>query len=643
MSLVPSYTSKEYYNISLEQQYKSDEKKSYIESYMSDADRYHVKDLDNEDKEFLKNYNFTDDDFKNDDTYRRALQNEYLNAEKEESYWLNEVIKCEDAQGIESVNLSTLNKKYEGDIFTDNNENATVLSSLNVDGSNPKKSPNEISVVTDKVNNENNTSSESISPIKINIDDIINESNNNLINGNIINNNLSSNPYDETGVNEPINVSVDKDGNINVTGEILFYPLSTSYSAGILEVKDDDDIEYINEKSRNVFSRKSEELEDIERKIANNQYIQVEQDIINYYKDRKNPQNYEKYNKLFSRMFNRVSLNISPINKTKVTNSKESAGLPTDYEVTDSGKRTYRNPDNDDYVDIDTFGDTHVNRKRLEYILGSNPNGLLRRNFEKTNGIIFPYTPSIDMSFKADYESTSLLHSNLAINQYKNSPPSSIDIQADFTADTEENAEYMYAVLIFLRAMTKTDFGINAKRRDAAGMPPPVLYLNGWSKMIDNIPVIVTSVNQNLPKDKHYVHLTRNNLNVWLPTSMTLHISLNIQPNLEEYRDIFDLDAYKNNVLGQVYKRENDAYLIAVADQKGVREDIVTEQVKKIEKKEKIVKGVLPFDLDSRKTHEYVTTITEEEKSKWSDISRKVYGIVNTTKFTKYNGSGWTW
>lgn len=293
---------------------------------------------------------------------------------------------------------------------------------------------------------------------------------------------------------------------------------------------------------------------------------------------------------LTGNQFNRVSLNVCPV--------------------------TYRN-DN-------TYYPSGSVAERLSYVLGSNENGLLRRKFGSTYGLIFPYTPSISMSYQAEYDSSTIIHSNLSINMYKNTPPSNIQLNADFTADNEINGEYMYAAIIFLKAMTKTDFGIEAKRRNAAGMPPPILYLNGWGSTYYNIPVVIKSFNVQYDKNHQYVYLK--NLDVWVPTDMSFQIDMIIQPNLEKYKYQFDLDAFKNNTL-------NDVNNIALVD----AQDIVNGIAKG--------KGEVVENLAASSTMKAIeeNMPLKQQVGDIVDAYKNVYKISTYKKKTKFSGHGWTW
>lgn len=281
----------------------------------------------------------------------------------------------------------------------------------------------------------------------------------------------------------------------------------------------------------------------------------------------------------------------------------------TDKRVSLNCTPLVRNTNTQDYI------------QRLNYVLGEGRYtlnkgqtiyGFLNSALCKSCGLIFPYTPDIDIQHSVNYDRTDITHSNLSYSHYKNTPPPTINVSATFTADTRENALHMLSAIWFLRAVTKCDFGERAyvdKNRNAIpGMPPPILYLNGYNSIMDNIPVVVTGFSYKLPKDKHYVPLGINldsptqafndrrlysdvnggfNDNFdgnatgaegmkylngiansikalqsestefennrynnyyfhnWLPTEMQFSISLQIQPNLLKYKKKFNLNWYK--------------------------------------------------------------------------------------------------
>lgn len=119
-----------------------------------------------------------------------------------------------------------------------------------------------------------------------------------------------------------------------------------------------------------------------------------------------------------------------------------------------------------------------------------------------TDGVIFPYTPRIDMTYSADYSPYDLTHSNYRGYFYKGSKVGEIVINADFTAQDTEEASYLLAVIHFFRSCTKMFYGQDAER----GAPPPVVYLSGLGTFqFNEHPCVVSQFNYNLPNDVDYI------------------------------------------------------------------------------------------------------------------------------------------
>jgi len=109
-------------------------------------------------------------------------------------------------------------------------------------------------------------------------------------------------------------------------------------------------------------------------------------------------------------------------------------------------------------------------------------------------GILFPFTPVISYEVKADYASSTPVHSNFAQYFYKNSSVSPITIQGKFSVENSKDAEIYIATMHLLRALTRMRYG-GATSGDAdSGAPPPVCRLDGHGEMmLTNIPVVITS------------------------------------------------------------------------------------------------------------------------------------------------------
>jgi len=128
-----------------------------------------------------------------------------------------------------------------------------------------------------------------------------------------------------------------------------------------------------------------------------------------------------------------------------------------------------------------------------------------------SDGVIFPYTPSISTSYNANYDVAELTHSNYRGQFYKNSNVGDISINGIFTAQDTAEAEYMLAVVHFFRSVTKMFYGQDAQR----GAPPPLVYLFGLGQyQFNNHPCVVKSFTYNLPTDVDYIRTQPNNYGV---------------------------------------------------------------------------------------------------------------------------------
>ena len=125
----------------------------------------------------------------------------------------------------------------------------------------------------------------------------------------------------------------------------------------------------------------------------------------------------------------------------------------------------------------------------------------------KTDGVIFPYTPGISVTYAANYDQTSITHTNYKINQYQNSSVESVNITCDFTAQDVFEANYLLAVIHFFRTMTKMFYGKDDS--PIRGTPPPLCYIYGLGGFqFDALPLAITGFNYSLPQDVDYIKTT---------------------------------------------------------------------------------------------------------------------------------------
>lgn len=237
-----------------------------------------------------------------------------------------------------------------------------------------------------------------------------------------------------------------------------------------------------------------------------------------------------------------------------------------------------------------------TNSDKIAQVLGKEVQndfyGLLYNTLQESNGIIFPYTPSISVKGSAEYETIQIPRSNFAYNYYKNTKPIEYDIQKiTLTCENDEMALQMLVIMWFCMCCTKCEFGekVSTPDKNYAGLPPPILYLNGYNSLIDNVPVVISSFSYTLPEDVDYIcldidlsnkHLTRsrslnNNkpfspikedsvLKFWLPTELSLTIKLLTQPNPIKTKKVFNLNDLKMGVLNTKNYRNNSTVTFAL-------------------------------------------------------------------------------
>jgi len=124
-----------------------------------------------------------------------------------------------------------------------------------------------------------------------------------------------------------------------------------------------------------------------------------------------------------------------------------------------------------------------------------------------TDGVVFPYTPTVNISYMANYDGVLPTHSNYKIQQYMNSSVESISVTADFTAQDTFEANYMLACIHFFKSMTKMFYGQDENPQN--GTPPPLGYFYGLGAFqLDNHPVAITNFGYNLPNNVDYIRAT---------------------------------------------------------------------------------------------------------------------------------------
>lgn len=141
------------------------------------------------------------------------------------------------------------------------------------------------------------------------------------------------------------------------------------------------------------------------------------------------------------------------------------------------------------------------------------------------NGIIFPFTPTINYQHQSEYSQYELVHSNYAINSFVKSRPGNIQISAPFHHQTTNEAIYTVAVMHFLKVCSKMNFGANDSD---AGTPPPLLEFSAYGPInFERVPVFIGSYSFSYPEDVDYVKVDAPVVGgVELPVSMIISVDL---------------------------------------------------------------------------------------------------------------------
>lgn len=138
----------------------------------------------------------------------------------------------------------------------------------------------------------------------------------------------------------------------------------------------------------------------------------------------------------------------------------------------------------------------------------ANSTGILYPLYQ-TGGVIFPYTPRINMVYKANYQPYELTHSNYRGFFYQGSSVEDIQLEATFTAQDTAEANYLLAVIHFFKSVTKMFYGQDSN----AGTPPPMVFLQGLGEFQFNLhPCVVAQFNYNLPNDVDYIRARTTNI-----------------------------------------------------------------------------------------------------------------------------------
>jgi hypothetical protein len=174
-----------------------------------------------------------------------------------------------------------------------------------------------------------------------------------------------------------------------------------------------------------------------------------------------------------------------------------------------------------------------------------------------TDGLLFPYTPTIAVGQQVNYNDVDLVHSNGDIMTYKNTPSVTLNVTGKFTVQNQREGQYALAVLHFLRTVSKMYFGEIDKQSGKAGLPPPVLVFRGYGNyMFNNLPVIVKSHSYTFDENMDMIEIgigsdANNNPTgiALLPPMFQVTVDMVVQQTPSAMRKIFSLDSFRTGAL----------------------------------------------------------------------------------------------
>tara|TARA_B100000073_G_scaffold55330_1_gene40928 strand:+ start:984 stop:1667 length:684 start_codon:yes stop_codon:yes gene_type:complete len=185
-----------------------------------------------------------------------------------------------------------------------------------------------------------------------------------------------------------------------------------------------------------------------------------------------------------------------------------------------------------------------------------------------TGGVLFPYTPMIQVQHATvNYGQYDLAHTNYDYMAYQRTSSPSATVTGVFGAHTQDEAEYMMAVIHFFRTVTKSAFGgivsdpFDLQNR---GSPPPKLAFSAYGDaMFNKTPIYIRTVAFGLDQDVDYVpvrnasstgnasygSLNKMLENSYVPLVLNIFVDIVVAPNPSRLRDEFNLRDFRSGKL----------------------------------------------------------------------------------------------
>lgn len=165
----------------------------------------------------------------------------------------------------------------------------------------------------------------------------------------------------------------------------------------------------------------------------------------------------------------------------------------------------------------------------------------------QSGGLVFQYTPDILVSGAANWNATHGVGQNYPVYTYNNSTPPQLPITSTFTANTQDEARYMLAVIHWCRSITKSSFGNDDYAQGRYGTPPPiVLFEYLGTAGFNSVPIVVQSYSYTYPPDVDYVPVKIGSDITYTPVKIQITLNTDVAFTPNTVRNAFSIESFVN-------------------------------------------------------------------------------------------------
>ena len=174
--------------------------------------------------------------------------------------------------------------------------------------------------------------------------------------------------------------------------------------------------------------------------------------------------------------------------------------------------------------------------------------------------VYFEVLPEIAENHTTEYEAVATSQSPGAFQKYKGTSTTTWVVNATFIARTSAEATQNLKDLRTLRGWMKPFYGDRTGNDypGKLGAPPPVLMFGGLRDLIGPVPVVITSMNFNWPKDVDYLATEyiseTDGKPVPFPAVLQLPLTLTESYSIEQFNS-FSLEDYRSGILRAAFNR----------------------------------------------------------------------------------------